>query len=228
MREGGEYFTTPASAAQRRYEALRAYLLDEMPAAEVADRFGYSTATIRQMATHAAPGPAEPVRRRQARPEGAPQGHRRAAGQGAGAARGRAQRHRDRRRADQGGHAGLGADLLADPRRRGAAPAGPPRRQAAAARLPGSNPVKAAALPGWPAEPVSLPSDHAGLLLLLPAISQIGLPDLIASAGYPSTRELSAWQSIGDAAAGQVRPQAPPLPRGHTGRRRRAWRSPSA
>ncbi|MFY9654839.1 hypothetical protein, partial [Trebonia sp.] len=51
MREGGEYFTTPASAAQRRYEALRAYLLDEMPAAEAADRFGYSTATIRQMAT---------------------------------------------------------------------------------------------------------------------------------------------------------------------------------
>ena len=51
MREGGEYFSEPGSAAQRRYEALRAYFLEEMPAAEVADRFGYSTATVRQMAT---------------------------------------------------------------------------------------------------------------------------------------------------------------------------------
>jgi hypothetical protein len=39
VRDGAEYFTVPAGAAQRRYEALRAYFLDEMPAAEVADRF---------------------------------------------------------------------------------------------------------------------------------------------------------------------------------------------
>ena len=51
MRDGAEYFTEPASAAQRRYEAMRAYFLDEMPAAEVADRFGYSTASVHQMAT---------------------------------------------------------------------------------------------------------------------------------------------------------------------------------
>jgi hypothetical protein len=50
-REGAEYFTDPAGAAQRRYEALRAYFLDKMPAAEVADRFGYSTASVHQMAT---------------------------------------------------------------------------------------------------------------------------------------------------------------------------------
>jgi len=30
VREGAEYFTSPASAAQRRYEALRAYFLDGM------------------------------------------------------------------------------------------------------------------------------------------------------------------------------------------------------
>ena len=51
MRDGAQYFTAPASSAQRRYEALRAYFLDEMPAAEVADRFGYSTASIHQMAS---------------------------------------------------------------------------------------------------------------------------------------------------------------------------------
>jgi hypothetical protein len=33
MRDGAQYFTESASSAQRRYEALRAYFLDEMPAA---------------------------------------------------------------------------------------------------------------------------------------------------------------------------------------------------
>src|SRR5260370_1213938 len=51
MREGAEYFRVPAGAAQRGYEALRAYFTEEMPAAEAADRFGYSTASIHQMAT---------------------------------------------------------------------------------------------------------------------------------------------------------------------------------
>ena len=51
MRDGAQYFTAPASSAQRRYEALRAYFLDQMPAAEAADRFGYSTASIHQMAS---------------------------------------------------------------------------------------------------------------------------------------------------------------------------------
>ena len=46
-----EYFTSPGIAAQRRYEALRAYFVDDVPAAEVADRFGYSTASVHQMAT---------------------------------------------------------------------------------------------------------------------------------------------------------------------------------
>src|SRR5438094_5158507 len=51
MRPGSDYFLRPAGASQRRYEALRAYFVHEMPAAEVADRFGYSTASVHQMAT---------------------------------------------------------------------------------------------------------------------------------------------------------------------------------
>jgi hypothetical protein len=51
MRDGAEFFTTPAHSTQRRYEALRAYFVDEMPAVEAADRFGYSTASVHQMAT---------------------------------------------------------------------------------------------------------------------------------------------------------------------------------
>ncbi|MDA2933616.1 hypothetical protein MYX82_04675 [Acidobacteria bacterium AH-259-D05] len=45
-RAGAEFFLQPATAAQRQYEALRAYLLENLPAAEAALRFGFSTATL--------------------------------------------------------------------------------------------------------------------------------------------------------------------------------------
>ena len=44
---------------------------------------------------------------------------------------------------------------------------------------------------------MSLPCDHAGLLLLFPAMAELGLPRLVRAAGYPSTRQLSSWQSVG-------------------------------
>ena len=196
MREGAEYFTEPAGPAQRRYEALRAYFLDEMPAAEVADRFGYSTATVHQMATLLRKGRLALFA--EARP--GPKGPRKATG----TLRARALELR------AAGHSitEIAAALTAEgmpvsaqtvwqildaeglPRlgRRDDGRRGPP------ARL---DPVKATALPGWPATPVALPCDHAGLLLLLPAICEVGLPDLAARAGYPSTQALTSWQSIG-------------------------------
>jgi transposase len=45
-RRGGEFFLEPASPAQRRYEALRAYLVERWPAKEVAEQFGYSGQTL--------------------------------------------------------------------------------------------------------------------------------------------------------------------------------------
>jgi transposase len=196
VREGAEYFTEPAGPAQRRYEALRAYFLDELPAAEVADRFGYSTATVHQMATLLRKGRLALFA--EARP--GPKGPRKATG----TLRARALELR------AAGHSvteiaaaltGEGMPVSAQtvwqildaeglPRlgRRDEGRRGPP------ARL---DPVKATALPAWPATPVSLPCDHAGLLLLLPAICDTGLPDLVAQAGYPSTQALTSWQSIG-------------------------------
>lgn len=196
MRDGAEYFTQPASAAQRRYEALRAYFTDEMPAAEVADRFGYSTASVHQMATLLRKGRLNLFT--ETRP--GPKGPRKATGmlrarvlelRGAG--------HSVTEIAAACTSQGmpvsaqtvwqiLDAEGLPRLPRRDDARRGPP------ARL---DPVKAAALPGWPGGPLDLPCDHAGLLLLFPAICDVGLPDLISSAGYPSTRDLSSWQSIG-------------------------------
>src|SRR6266851_3924357 len=196
MRDGAQYFTEPASSAQRRYEALRAYFTEEMPAAEAADRFGYSTASIHQMATLLRKGRLNLFA--ETRP--GPKGPRKATGE-------LRQRALELRAA---GHSvtEIAAALTAEgmpvsaqtcwqildaeglPRlpRRDEGRRGPP------ARL---DPVKATALPGWPAEPLSLPCDHAGLLLLLPAMTDLGLPGLISQAGYPSTRELSSWQSVG-------------------------------
>ncbi len=51
MRAGAEYFSEPAEPAQRRYEALRAYFVEELAGAEVGARFGYSPAVVHQMAS---------------------------------------------------------------------------------------------------------------------------------------------------------------------------------
>jgi transposase len=48
-RSGGEYFAAPTTANQRRYETLRAYLFEGAPAAEVAARFGYTTAALQSL-----------------------------------------------------------------------------------------------------------------------------------------------------------------------------------
>jgi transposase len=41
------FFTEPATARQRQYEALRAYFLEQQPSAEVARRFGYTPGAFR-------------------------------------------------------------------------------------------------------------------------------------------------------------------------------------
>src|SRR6266508_3069370 len=55
--------------------------------------------------------------------------------------------------------------------------------------------VKAAALDSWPAG-TAIRCDHAGLLLLFPAMVTLRLPELIGACGYPSTSQLSSWQSL--------------------------------
>ena len=196
MRDGAEYFTAPAGAAQRRYEALRAYFTEGMPAAEAADRFGYSTASIHQMATLLRKGRLNLFA--ETRP--GPKGPRKATGQlRARALELRAAGHSVTEIAAALTSEGmpvsaqtvwqvLDAEGLPRLPRRDQGRRGPP------ARL---DPVKAAARPGWPAQPLSVPCDHAGLLLLLPAITQTGLPNLVRQAGYPATRDLTSWQSIG-------------------------------
>ena len=197
MREGGQYFTAPAGAAQRRYEALRAYFLDDMPAAEVADRFGYSTASVHQMATLLRKGKLSLF----AETKPGPKGPRKVTGQvrdpGAGAARRRAQRHRDRRRA--------GRPRACRSRRRPSGRSWTPR---ASLGWPAATRAAAGHRPGWTRSrprrcPAGRPSRRPcraitpGCCCWSRPSPQLRLPELVASAGYPATSALSAWQSIG-------------------------------
>ena len=196
MRTGAEFFTTPSGPAQRRYEAMRAYFVDEQPAAAVADQFGYSTASVHQMATllrsgrmrlfaDARPGPKGPTK-------------------ATGPVRERVLALRARRLSVTEIAAILtaeGTPISAQTVWKICDAEGLARLRGddAAARGPAAQltPVRAASLGGWPAEPLDLPCDHAGLLLLAPAMAELGLHELISGAGYPATARLSAWHSIG-------------------------------
>jgi len=62
-----QVFLTPRNANHRHYEALRAYFVDQLPAAEVARRFGYTVGSFHQLAHQFRHGPqrtffAEPPR----------------------------------------------------------------------------------------------------------------------------------------------------------------------
>jgi hypothetical protein len=196
MRPGAEYFLHPAGASQRRYEALRAYFIDGMPAAEVADRFGYSTASVHQMATLLRGGKMSLFT--DSRP--GPKGPRKATGE----LRAKVLALRTAGHSVTEISAALTAEGLPvsaqtawqilDAEGIGRLPRRDEGRRGPPARL---DPVQAAKLPGWPAADTALPCDHAGLLLLFPAMAEVGLHELVRAAGYPSTRALSSWQSVG-------------------------------
>lgn len=44
-----QFFLQPQQTFHRRYEALRAYFLDGLPLAEVADRFGYRRSSLKSL-----------------------------------------------------------------------------------------------------------------------------------------------------------------------------------
>jgi len=195
MRAGAEYFAEPAEAVQRRYEALRAYFVDELSAAEVAARFGYSPAVVHQMASDLRAGRAAFFRDSKPGPKGPRK---------AGTVRDEVLALRAQDRSVTEIAAALGAAgtpvsaqtvwsiLAAEGLER------LPRRTADKRGVPAPRlaPVKARTLDQWPAGE-QIACEHAGLLLLMPAITELGLPELIAASGYPSTTQLSAWHSLG-------------------------------
>jgi hypothetical protein len=192
MRAGAEYFVVPGEPAQRRYEALRSYFVEEASAEEVGARFGYSPATVHQLAAELRSGRTSFFRSSKPGPKGPRKTH----------------TVRDRvlvLRAQDRSVTEIAATLTAEgspvsaqtvwailkaeglerlERRR---PGGP---------APRLEPVKAKAIGDWPAG-ARYDCDHAGLYLLLPAMGELGLDALVGAARYPGTKVLSAFHSLG-------------------------------
>ena len=192
-RPGGEFFAEPGTADQRRYEALRAYLLEGATAAEAASRFGYTAATVQSMARDFRAGRRDFFTDTKPGPKSAP---------AKDAARGRII---ELRRAGRSAHeiaqilAAEGtrlnrtgvAEVLAEegfPRLwpRPHAERGLPRREA----QPRTSVVDFAQWPGH------IDTQFAGLLLTIPDLVALDLPGLVRAAGYPGTTVIPALSSV--------------------------------
>jgi transposase len=174
---------------------MRAYFVEEASAAEVADRFGYSTASVHQMATLLRTGKLPAFTEVKPGPKG-PRKITSAVREKVLALR--ADTHSVSEIAAALAKSGI--PICAQTVWSILNAAGLPRldrrdetRRGSPAKL---DPVKAAAQPSWPAG-TTIDCGHAGLLLLFPAMAELGLHNLVTAAGYPSTAAITAWQSMG-------------------------------
>ncbi|HWM99409.1 MAG TPA: hypothetical protein VNO54_20395 [Streptosporangiaceae bacterium] len=177
----------------RRYEALRAYLAEGLPAAEAAARFGYTPASLlsavrdfragaREFFTAGKPGPKTAPGKDAARPrilELRAAGHSIDEIAAALAAEGTPLNR-----------TGI-AEVIAEqglPRlwRRPDAERGGPAREIQAR----------AEAAGFAALPERAGTRLAGLLLAIPDLIDLGVPDLVAAAGYPSTGKIPALSYV--------------------------------
>lgn len=192
-RRGSEFFTQPAAGSQRRYEALRCYFVEGLPAPEVARLFGYTPQALEAAVRDFRAGRREFFVVTRPGPKVAPAKE---------AARARIVELR------QAGHSidEIAAALAAEgtplnrtgisevvaeegfPRlwRRPEAARGEPRRE----RLPRTGIID------WDQFPRRCETRHAGLLLAVPDLVALDLPGLVAAAGYPGTTVIPALSSV--------------------------------
>lgn len=194
-RSGGKFFAEPEHPVQRRYEALRAYLHDGLTAGQVAERFGYSTQTVRTLVRDFRAGRSGFFVDPKPGPKSAPAKE---------AARDRVVELRQNNGLsideiatvlDREGLAlnrtGI-SEILAEqglPRlwRRPAAERGVP---VVRDRLPRAGLLDFAELPE------RFDTRFAGLLLAMPDLVALDLPALVAAAGYPGTRDIGATSYV--------------------------------
>ncbi len=192
-RSGAEQFARPVEPNQRRYEALRCYFLEGAAAEDVAERFGYTRASVEtlvrdyragrlELFASSRPGPRSEPKKDSARKltlalrrEGRSLAEITRALKAAGTPLGRTAIW------ELVGEEGLGRLPVEAP-----TPAS------------GALPAPKAQLLGagdWPREG-TLSSEHAGLFLLVPELLELDVPGLLAAAGYPGTRQLTAVNSL--------------------------------
>jgi transposase len=193
-RSGHERFTKPTAAAHRRYEALRAYFVEERSAGEIAQRFGYTKASVQtlistyrdadlaELFAASRPGPKSQPKKDVARER---------------VVLLRRQRHGIEEIVSELQRAGTPLsrtavwEILRDAGlSRMPKPAAPPPPDPAPERLAAEK-VQVLKDPDWPTEGV-IQTQHAGLFLLLPELVALDLPGLVDAAGWPSTSQLQA------------------------------------
>jgi transposase len=197
-RSGHEQFTRPSQPNQRRYEALRAYFVEGVSAEEVAERLGYTRASVEtlvrdhrqgrlgELFTVPRPGPKRQPKKDAARER---------------VIELRRQRHGLDEIVAELARAGtplsrtavweiLGEAGLARMPKPAAAPDPPAKPERLAAPK-----VRVLEDDEWPVQG-SMPTAHAGLFLLVPELIALDLPGLVNAAGWPSTSQLGALRSV--------------------------------
>jgi transposase len=196
-RTGHERFTKPTVAAHRRYEALRAYYVEELTPAEIAGRFGYTKASVQTLISEyrqadvgelfqaSRPGPKRQPKKDAARER---------------VVELRRQRHGIEEIVAELDRAGTplsrtavweilreeGLSRMPKPHVAKVEPA--PQRLAA-------EKVRVLADDDWPTDG-AIQTQYAGLFLLIPELVALDLPGLVKEAGWPSTSQLPAVRSI--------------------------------
>jgi len=195
-RSGAERFTEPAEPNQRRYEALRAYFVEEQSAEAVGERFGYTRSTVETLVRDFRAGRLELFASSRPGPRARPKKDRARTLVVALRREGRSLREIERALAAEGVPLSKTAiwELASEE--------GLGRLERKAEAETGAEPLallapKAKRLTDkdW-AQGMRISSEHAGLFLLIPELVELDIRTLFAKAGYPSTTQLAALHSL--------------------------------
>lgn len=188
-----QVFLTPKNSTHRQYEALRAYFVDRVPAANVAARFGYTVGSLHQLAHQFRQDPARQFFAEPPRP-------------GAKACAAVQQQIVQLRKQNQSIH-DISEALKKEGVRRSPAAVAAVLQQEGFARLPrrgdderptGTKPTAAdtADARALSLEPRTLRTKFGGLFLFLPALVEMGFDRVIGKCDLPGTRMVPAAHAV--------------------------------
>lgn len=191
-RPGAERFTAPNEPSQRRYEALRAYYVEGASAEAVAERFGYTRATVETLVRDHRAGRVALFASSRPGPRSQPKKDRARALVVALRSEGRSLEEIGR--ALEAAGAGLSRtavwEILAE-----AGMGRLPAAEVAASTTPVAPKTRRLREDDWP-RLGTIRSEHAGLFLLAPELVELDLASLVKAAGYPGTSQLQAVNSL--------------------------------
>ena len=187
------FFLEPTGVAQRHYEAMRAYFVEDQSAALVAERFGYAPSTVVAMVRDFTPQESAFFVERKPGPRVAPS--KTAAREEVLRLRATGRSVTEIAQALAGSETPLNRtgvwELLSAEGYERLGPRAPGERGTPIRDHPPRVRVMR-----WPEQPLRVDSAYAGALLLLPGLVALDLPGAVAQARFPGTREVPALSSV--------------------------------